>query len=377
VVRNLFYFLKSEDAGLAVATEPESKHLKRKSLLSAVNQDVLKWLSRYTDLEGNSETAVLKTSTLFNVDTLYNHSSNQSFFQNIVNLKRVNDIQRINAFLTGVNRKLPQGGHFIGCVETQVLRKKRILEKFPPLFGPIYYFFDFLFKRVFPKIVGLRAFYLFITNGRNQAISKAEILGRLYFCGYKIVDLKQNRNMLYFVAEKVKESTEIDEPQSGPLIRMKRQGKDGTIIHVHKLRTMYPYSECLQEYIYEKNHLRPGGKFRNDFRISTMGNFLRGIFVDELPMLWNMFKGDLKLVGVRPVSMHYLSLYSEELRAIRKKVKPGLIPPFYADLPLTLDEIMASEMRYIQAYLKNPVKTDVYYFFRSLYNILVKRARSK
>jgi hypothetical protein len=57
-------------------------------------------------------------------------------------------------------------------------------------------------------------------------------------------------------------------------------------------------------------------------------------------------------------------------------MKPGLIPPFYVDLPKTLEEIMASEMKYLRAYEKNPLRTDVKYFFLSLRNIFFRRARS-
>lgn len=94
-------------------------------------------------------------------------------------------------------------------------------------------------------------------------------------------------------------------------------------------------------------------------------------------MLYNWIKGDLQLLGVRPLSVHYLSLYSKELQKMRKKVKPGLIPPFYADMPGTFDEICESERRYIGAYLKNPVKTQWAYFWKVFYNIAIKGVRSE
>ena len=81
------------------------------------------------------------------------------------------------------------------------------------------------------------------------------------------------------------------------------------------------------------------------------------------------------MIGVRPLSQHYLSLYTHELREKRDLHKPGLIPPFYADMPKTIDEIMDSEMRYLEAYEKNPFTADVKYFFRIFHNIVVKRAR--
>jgi len=157
----------------------------------------------------------------------------------------------------------------------------------------------------------------------------------------------------------------------------KRIGKNGNTIFVYKFRTMHPYSEYVQKHIYELNQLDEGGKFKNDFRVTFFGRFLRKFWIDELPMFWNLLKGQVKLVGVRPLSEQYLSLYTEEVRQKRIKFKPGIIPPFYVDMPKTIDEIMASEMRYIAAYEKKPFFTDVSYFYTAIYNIIFKKARSK
>jgi len=139
---------------------------------------------------------------------------------------------------------------------------------------------------------------------------------------------------------------------------------------------MHPYAEYLQDYIYKINNLEKGGKFKNDFRVTTWGKVLRRLWIDEIPMLINLFKGQLKLVGVRPLSEHYLSLYSDELKEKRREVKPGLVPPYYADLPDTLEEIMDSEIKYIDAYKDHPINTDLKYFFKASTNILVNSARS-
>jgi len=57
-------------------------------------------------------------------------------------------------------------------------------------------------------------------------------------------------------------------------------------------------------------------------------------------------------------------------------VKPGLVPPFYADLPETTEEFFQTEERYLDAYMKKPIRTDIRYFFKAMYNIFVKKARS-
>jgi len=94
-------------------------------------------------------------------------------------------------------------------------------------------------------------------------------------------------------------------------------------------------------------------------------------------MFINMIAGEMKLVGVRPLSRQYFDLYTEELKRKRLKTKPGLIPPFYADMPKTLEEIMDSEMRYLEAYKQHPLRTDVRYFFKAFGNIMFRGARSK
>jgi lipopolysaccharide/colanic/teichoic acid biosynthesis glycosyltransferase len=139
---------------------------------------------------------------------------------------------------------------------------------------------------------------------------------------------------------------------------------------------MYPFSEYLQEYVYNNCNLEKGGKFKNDFRVTGWGKFMRRTWLDELPMLYNWLRGDLRLVGVRPLSRQYLELNPPEHRLLRTKVKPGLVPPFYADLPVTLEEIVDSERRYIEAYMQKPVWTQARYFFKCLYNIVVKKKRS-
>ncbi|MDB4534745.1 sugar transferase, partial [Vicingaceae bacterium] len=153
-------------------------------------------------------------------------------------------------------------------------------------------------------------------------------------------------------------------------------GKSGKLIKVYKIRTMHPYAEYLQNYIYKINHLQDGGKFKNDFRITSWGKFLRRFWIDEIPMLINLIKGELKFVGVRPLSVQYLSLYTNELIEKRKEIKPGLVPPYYADMPKSLEQIMASEMRYINAYKLHPFFTDIKYFFKASSNIIINKARS-
>jgi lipopolysaccharide/colanic/teichoic acid biosynthesis glycosyltransferase len=93
-------------------------------------------------------------------------------------------------------------------------------------------------------------------------------------------------------------------------------------------------------------------------------------------MIYNLLKGDMKLVGVRPLSEHFFGLYPLEMQILRTNTKPGLVPPFYADMPKTLQEVIESERKYLEAYAKKPIRTDFRYFFLAVNNIFFKNARS-
>lgn len=166
------------------------------------------------------------------------------------------------------------------------------------------------------------------------------------------------------------------QPTYGHLVKLTRVGKDRELIDLYKMRTMHPYLEYLQDYVFKQNKLDDGGKFKKDFRITPWGHWMRKLWIDEQPMWINYFKGDVKLVGVRPLSRHYFDVYPEDLQDLRTKYKPGLIPPFYVVLPRTFDEILESERCYLQQYQKAPIRTDIKYFFKALNNIFIKRARS-
>jgi hypothetical protein len=316
-------------------------------------------------------TMLAKTEDVSKINALANNH-----YQLFVNLNKTNDFRWFNRYFLQVYRKLQNQGYFIGNAHTIATQKKYYHEKYPKLISRFFYSINFIWCRVFPKLPILKKLYFSITRGRNRMVSKPEILGRLYFCGFKVAGDMEIDNRLYFIAQKVRMPTFQTSPTYGPLVKLKRTGFNGDLITVYKFRTMFPYSEFLQEYIYEKNRLDKGGKFKDDFRVTEWGKFMRAAWLDELPMIYNWLKGDMKLFGVRPISFQYLSLYTDELRQLRKKVLPGLVPPFYADMPSTLQEIIESEKNYIKSYLKAPMQTQFKYFWRSSVNILIKGARS-
>jgi lipopolysaccharide/colanic/teichoic acid biosynthesis glycosyltransferase len=345
--------------------------IKKDKLGSLVSQKLLEYISLYADLD-SSCTKIMKTGTLFNIESL-----DAGEINTFINLKRINDIRYLNKYFETVNKKIRHDGIFIGCVETLVQRKKRIFSKYNRLIARPFYTVDFIYKRVFPKWSLTRKIYFMLTNGNNRVLSRAEVLGRLISCGFKILDLKNFDGKMYFVCRAVEGPAYDKHVSYGLILKTDRIGNQGKIIKVYKLRTMHPFAEYLQEYVYNNNKLSEGGKFKDDFRITSWGRIMRKLWIDELPMIINWFRGELKLVGIRPLSPHYLSLYDKGFQKKRISYKPGLVPPFYADMPKTLDEIIESEERYLNLYDKHPVKTDIQYFFRSFYNIILRGARSR
>lgn len=341
-----------------------------RDIVSLAGENVYRYISGFLDLDYQKCT-VVATTTVFNISRLEENKT-----ESIINLKPINDIRRINKFFEAVNLKIPMGGYFVCCVETFGTRRRRIFNKYPVVISTIVYTIDFIFRRVFPKIWGMKTIYFALTQGKNRVFSKAETLGRLVSCGFRIIHFDHFNELLFVIVKKEGLPFYDPNPTYGPLIKMNRIGKNGKMIKVYKFRTMHPFSEYLQSYIFEKHNLERGGKFRDDFRVNALGRIMRKLWIDELPMILNVFKGEMKIVGVRPLSQHFFNLYTKELQEMRTRFKPGLVPPFYVDKPETLEEIMASEMKYLKEYEKKPIRTDLKYLFRSMYNIIFRKYRS-
>jgi len=318
------------------------------------------------------EAEVINTRTPYNIEILDDNS-----LTFLLNINKVNDFRRINQYFIESNKKIKIGGVFISRFESIEQRRKRIYQKYPYIFAKLFYLFDFIYKRAWPKLPFFKKIYFTISGGNNRILSMAECLGRLYFCGFELIDLQEIDNFFYFIAKRVKNPSQDKNPSYGPLFRQKRVGKDGKTFFIYKLRTMYPYSEYIQYYAYTASELNRRGKISNDFRITSWGRFLRKYYIDELPMIIKLLKGEIKLVGVRPLSKTHYSINPEDLKKARIKYKPGLIPPYYVDFPTSIEEFWESERKYLEKYEKNPIRTDLVYFIKSLNNILFHHAKSE
>jgi Undecaprenyl-phosphate galactose phosphotransferase WbaP len=112
------------------------------------------------------------------------------------------------------------------------------------------------------------------------------------------------------------------------LFRHKRIGRNGKMFHCIKFRTMVPNAEeVLRHLLNDHPELRDewteNHKLRNDPRVSAIGRILRLTSLDELPQLWNVLRGEMSLVGPRPVVRAELLRYGRDASKYQA-VKPGL-----------------------------------------------------
>ncbi len=112
----------------------------------------------------------------------------------------------------------------------------------------------------------------------------------------------------------------------GPvLFAQERYGLDRRRFRIYKLRTMVEDAEVLQAAYESMNELGgPVFKIRRDPRITRIGGFLRTTSIDELPQLWNVLRGDMSLVGPRPLAVRDVRLIEDSSHLRRFSVKPGI-----------------------------------------------------
>jgi Undecaprenyl-phosphate galactose phosphotransferase WbaP len=113
-----------------------------------------------------------------------------------------------------------------------------------------------------------------------------------------------------------------------PLFRHRRVGREGKTFDCIKFRTMVPNAEVmLSEVLASNPELRAewdrDQKLRDDPRVTRIGKFLRSTSLDELPQLWNVMKGEMSLVGPRPVTREELLRYGRNA-VIYTMVRPGV-----------------------------------------------------
>ncbi len=154
-------------------------------------------------------------------------------------------------------------------------------------------------------------------------------------------------------------------------------GKDSSPIKIYKLRTMNRANNSISR---QRDNL--GKLVANESRVTTLGKFLRRYWIDELPQLYNLLRGDISLVGIRPASEEEWDDFPSEHKKAALMYKPGLFGINYADNNIshpdsTFENIIKTQEEYLKQKQNHPTLTDIKYFFKIIYNILFKGVRSK
>ncbi|MFD1020652.1 sugar transferase [Thalassobacillus hwangdonensis] len=121
------------------------------------------------------------------------------------------------------------------------------------------------------------------------------------------------------------------------IFKQLRPGKHEKIFHIYKFRTM-------------TNDMDADGTLKPDEeRLTSFGKFLRKTSMDELPQLWNVIKGDISLVGPRPLLISYLPYFTEKERK-RFSVKPGItgLAQISGRRQLNWEERLAKDVEYVE-----------------------------
>lgn len=154
------------------------------------------------------------------------------------------------------------------------------------------------------------------------------------------------------------------------IFKHKRIGKDGKEIYIYKFRTMVENAQDLIKSFTpeQKKEFKENFKLENDPRITKVGNFLRKTSLDELPQLINILKGDLALIGPRPVINDELEKYSTN-KSKFLSVTPGLTGYWAANgrSNTTYEQRMTMELYYVD---NISLKLDAEIFAKTVVSVL-------
>jgi len=296
----------------------------------------------------------------------------------IVDLKLLNRTRYINKYIKGINQILPDGGLYVARFESQHQREKRFFSQKCGFISKVEKFFDFWIHRVIPRLKYLNKIYFAITKGKYRVLSLAEAMGRIASCGFSLIEHRQIDGFTFAIAMKTRLPLTGFTPTFGPFVKLNRIGKNGKIIKVYKFRTMHPYSEFIQDYVVKMNGYNKVGKPANDFRVTRWGKVFRKYWMDEFPQVLNVLKGQMRIVGVRPLSPTRFNELSEFLKTERVREKPGCIPPYVSLNMPSADTNVKAEVLYMweKAIQDNRISRSAVnfrFFCSAVFNILTNR----
>ncbi|MEQ6996721.1 sugar transferase [Enterococcus casseliflavus] len=188
---------------------------------------------------------------------------------------------------------------------------------------------------------------------RNILIDQAQIDNRfIYHIMKRIFDIVSSGLGLFllsplflYVAFKIKQ----EDDGGSVFFSQNRVGKNGKVFRMYKFRSMCVNAEEQLEDLLSKNEVEGAMfKIKEDPRITAIGKFIRKTSIDELPQFWNVFKGDMSMVGPRPPLEREVESYSD-YDMQRLLVKPGCTGLWQVSgrNELSFDEMIELDLKYI------------------------------
>lgn len=161
----------------------------------------------------------------------------------------------------------------------------------------------------------------------------------------------------------------------GPFFVQLRVGKGGNEFLAYKFRTMRLGATLSQDELQRGHESGAFGKIEKDSRVTPVGQILRRYWLDEVPQILNVLKGDLALVGWRPLTRADLGSYPDDFQREYCKHKPALISVLYATDASGRSEVLTEGRKYFEQLQKHPFKTKLSYFGRAVWGVLAHGRR--
>lgn len=160
-----------------------------------------------------------------------------------------------------------------------------------------------------------------------------------------------------------------------------REGKGGKKFRMYKIRTMKTNtSDEFERHIMNvreaKEEWERRFKLKNDPRvIPVIGNFLRSSSIDELPQFWNVIRGEMSIVGPRPLPFYHLEKFGENFRSLRRTVKPG-VTGLWQVVARENDDVAVMEALDREYIAKRSFWYDMGILFKTPFHVLFRKGRS-
>lgn len=162
----------------------------------------------------------------------------------------------------------------------------------------------------------------------------------------------------------------LEDPKGNIIFGHKRVGKNGEMFPCLKFRSMFANAEEMKKKFTEaqKREYAETFKLKDDPRITKVGNFIRRTSLDELPQLFNVLKGDMTMVGPRPIVTAELEFYGE-FEVYYKSVKPGLTGLWQVSgrSDTSYEERVELDMKYIST---RSILKDLYIILMTVFKVL-------